>query len=56
MKIDEVCINHNVDKLIGEMTDELYERVDNDSLMAVSLAEIRRIHQLDEAIKEVLKA
>ena len=56
MKIDEVCINHNVDKLIGEMTDELYEWVDNDRLMAVSLGEIRGIHQLAEALKEVLKA
>lgn len=56
MKVDSACIDHNVDKLIGEMTDELYEWVDNDRIVTTTLGEIRGIHQLAEALKEVLRA
>lgn len=56
MKIDTACIDHNVDRLVGEITDELYEWTDNDRIMATALGEIRGIHQLAEALKEVLKS
>lgn len=56
MKIDTACIDHNVDRLIGEITTELYEWVDDDRMAAVTLGEIRGIHQLAEALKEVLRA
>lgn len=56
MKIDTACIDHNVDRLVGEITGELYEWTDNDRIMATALGEIRGIHQLAEALKEVLKA
>lgn len=56
MKIDTACIDHNVDRLIGEITYELYEWVNDDKMAAISLGEISGIHQLAEALKEVLRA
>lgn len=56
MKIDEACINHNVDRLIAEITDSLYEWVDDEKTSIATLGEIRGIHQLAEALKEVLKS
>ena len=56
MKIDSACIDYNVDRLVGEITGELYEWVDNDRMNATTLGEIRGIHQLAEALKEVLIA
>ena len=56
MKVDSACIDHNVDRLVGEITGELYEWTDNDRMMATALGEIRGIHQLAEALKEVLRA
>ena len=55
MKVDSACIDHNVDRLVGEITGELYEWVDSDKMMATALGEIRGIHQLAEALKEVLR-
>lgn len=55
MKIDSACIDYNVDRLVGEITSELYEWADNDRMMATALGEIRGIHQLAEALKEVLR-
>lgn len=56
MKVDTACIDYNVDRLVGEITSELYDYVDLDKMMATALGEIRGIHQLAEALKEVLKA
>ena len=56
MKVDLACIDHNVDRLVGEITSELYDYVDLDKMMATALGEIRGIHQLAEALKEVLNA
>ena len=56
MKIDSACIDYNVDRLVGEITGELYEWVDSDKMMATALGEIRGIHQLAEALKEVRRA
>ena len=47
MKIDEACINHNVDRLVSEATDE--------KMIIAALGELRGIHQLAEALKEVLR-
>lgn len=56
MKIDEACINHNVDRLVAETTESLYEWVDEDRMMIAALGELRGIHQLAEALKEVLRS
>lgn len=58
MKIDTACIDHNVDRLVGEITESLYEWADdgNGSMVPIALGEIRGIHQLAEALKEVLRA
>lgn len=55
MKIDEGCINHNVDRLVAELTETLYEWTDSNNMMIATLGEIRGIHTLAEALKEVLK-
>jgi hypothetical protein len=59
MKIDEACINHNVARLVDEMTSALYDIVDDDEDMdhirIATLGEIRGICQLANALKEVLK-
>ena len=55
VKVDSACIDYNVDRLVGEITGELYEWTDNDRMMATALGEIRGIHQLAEALKEALK-
>lgn len=55
MKIDEACIDHNVDRLVAYITEELYDYVDNDKMVIASLGEIRGIHLLAEALKEVLR-
>lgn len=55
MKVDSACIDYNVDRLVGEMTGELYEWIDDEKMMAAALGEIRGIHQLAEALKEVLR-
>lgn len=57
MKIDEACIDYNVDRLVGLLTDDLYEWMsDDEKIVPVTLGEIRGIHQLAEALKEVLRA
>lgn len=55
VKIDSACIDHNVDRLIADATETLYEWIDDDKMMAAALGEIRGIHQLAEALKEVLR-
>lgn len=55
MKVDAACIDHNVDRLVAYITEELYDYVDNDKMTIASLGEIRGIHQLAEALKEVLR-
>lgn len=55
MKVDGACIDHNVDRLVAYITEELYDYVDNDKMVIASLGEIRGIHQLAEALKEVLR-
>ena len=56
MKIDEGCINHNVDKIVSEITDTLYDWTDRDTMMIAALGELRGVHRLAEALKEVLKS
>lgn len=56
MKIDEACINHNVDRLVAETTEALYEWVDDRKMVIAALGELRGIHQLAEALKEVLRS
>lgn len=60
MKIDEACINHNVVRLVDEMTSELYEfteKSDNmDNMRVATLGEIRGMCQLANALKDVLRA
>lgn len=59
MKIDEACINHNVVRLVDEITGSFYEfadAVDNDDhLRIATIGEIRGICDLASALKEVLK-
>lgn len=59
MKIDEACINHNVVRLVDEMTATLYDFVEPggemDYLRVATLGEIRGICDLANALKEVLK-
>ena len=55
MKITEACINHNVDRLVAENTDTLYEWLDDEKMIIAALGELRGIHLLAEALKEVLK-
>lgn len=55
MKIDSACIDHNVDRLIADATETLYEWIDDDKMIIAALGEIRGIHQLAEALKEVLR-
>ena len=56
MKITEACINHNVDRLVADATETLYEWVDDEKMIIAALGELRGIHQLAEALKEVLRA
>lgn len=60
MKIDEACINHNVVRLVDEMTSALYEFSDatdiDDHARIATLGEIRGVCDLAKALKEVLKA
>lgn len=59
MKIDEACINHNVVRLVDEMTATLYEYADandqEDHERIATLGGIRGICDLANALKEVLK-
>lgn len=56
MKITEACINHNVDRLVADATETLYEWVDDEKMIIAALGELRGIHLLAEALKEVLKS
>ena len=60
MKIDEACINHNVVRLVDDMTFSLYEYADetpnDDHKRIATLCEIRGICDLANALKEVLRA
>lgn len=60
MKIDDACINHNVVRLVDEMTSSLYEYADetsnDDHMRIATLGEIRGICDLANALKEALKA
>lgn len=59
VNIDETCINHNVVRLVDEMTSSLYEYADetsnDDHMRIATLGEIRGIFDLANALKEVLK-
>lgn len=58
MKVDESCINHNVDRLISQTLECLYDCLDDspgmDKCRCTMLGEIYGIHRLAEALKEVL--
>lgn len=56
MKIDEACIDHNVMKLVAQLTESMYEFEDNTDWYKMTLGEISGITTLAEALKEVLKA
>lgn len=60
MKIDEACINHNVVRLVDEVTSSLYEwageNSNDDHARITMLGEIRGICDLANALKEALKA
>lgn len=60
MKIDEACINHNVVRLVDEMTAALYEFSDandqDDHVRISTLGGIRGVCDLANVLKEVLKA
>ena len=51
MKIDEACIDHNVLKLVRELTENIYEYGDNIEWYKMTLAEISGIITLAEALK-----
>lgn len=55
-KIDEACIDHNVMKLVAQLTESMYEFGDNTDWYKMTLGEISGITTLAEALKEVLKA
>ncbi len=58
-KITESCINHNIDRLIGEVMENYLESMSNtDSnnyYRIVILGQIDGIRMMGEAMKEVLK-
>lgn len=56
MKIDESCIDHNVARLVAQLTENLYEYGDNIDWYKMTLGEINGVTLLAEALKEVLKA
>lgn len=59
MKIDEACINHNVVRLVDEMTSSMYEFAEqtdtDDHVRIATLGAIRGVCDLANALKEVLK-
>ena len=55
MKIDESCIDHNVTRLVAQLTENLYEYGDNNDWYKMMLAEISGVILLAEALKEALK-
>jgi len=60
MKITSECINHNVVRLISDLTSTIYDCLNDDSNMNLfrveTLGEIRGIIMLAEELKEVEKA
>lgn len=56
MKIDENCINHNVTRIVSELTEELYSYCDDEKMVASTIAEIRGVCTLAHDLKVVLKS
>lgn len=58
MKIDESCINHNVVRLIEEITANIYEcnEEEHNADRLVMLGEINGVLNLANELKKVLKA
>lgn len=60
MRITEACINHNIDRLIGEVMENCLEAMsnsDSDNFYRICiLGQIDGIRLMGEAMKEVLKA
>lgn len=60
MRIDEGCIDHNVVRMVDEMTSSLYEFADatenDDHVRIATLGAIRGICDFAHDLKEVLKA
>ena len=60
MKVTENCINHNVCRMVKELTESIWEGFPNDEDAAkwayMTLANIRGIVEMAEVLKEVLKA
>lgn len=61
MKIDEGCIDHNVTRLVTELTENIYDGMPDDKVYTLvfaymTLAEIRGVVEMAEVLKEVLKA
>lgn len=61
MKIDESCIDHNVMRIIANITGDQYELIDKDEriereLALMTLSEIGGVLEMAKAMKEVLEA
>lgn len=61
MKIDEGCINHNVVRIISELTTDIYANTKGDPAetavnLAMILGEVSGVLDLANAMMEVLKA
>ena len=60
MKITSDCINHNVARLINDITENIYDCLDDTACMnqvrIEILGEIRGIMMLADALKEVLNS
>ena len=62
MKIDTECINYNAVRLIKDLIESRYEMIEDDKqntergYMLMTLGEIAGIIEMEEAMKEVLKA
>ncbi len=58
MKIDEACIDHNVVRIISDLTDSIYEcsdsNADMDHIRIATLGEIHGICKFARVMKEVL--
>ena len=55
MKIDDSCIDHNVSRLVAQLTENMYEYGDNTDWYKMTLAEISGVILLAEELKRVLK-
>ena len=58
MKITEDCINHNVVRIVSELTDSIYDcsdaNADMDHIRIATLGEIKGVCEFAKVMKEVL--